>query len=158
MFLALVLCSPSDSCCHAHGAHWIGGSWHPEGSVDMKALHLLYSYMVVANILINDMIANSELRMMCTSYPITILQGMWKSTKINRKPVSRATFESMPSAIQSRNNVHFNTALNRTRIPAVHPIIPVHLWLRKLIYECHYVQPCYCNKGPSFETVKFMTK
>jgi len=48
--------------------------WYPKGSVDMKALHLLYSFMVyllvlvLANIIINDMIAYSEFYMMCTSY------------------------------------------------------------------------------------------
>jgi len=101
----------------------------------MKALHLLYSVMVyllvlvVANIIINYMIASGELYMMCTSYPSTILEEMWKSTIITRKPVSRMRSECRFSAIQSKNTTHFTTAFNRTLIPAIHPIIPVHLWL-----------------------------
>ena len=129
MFLAVILSSPSALRCHSTVT--IG----PRGSVDMKAIHLLYSFvvyllvLVVDNIIINDMIAYRELYMMCTSYLSTILEGMWKSTKITGKPVPRMRFESRSSAIQSRNTALFTTAFNITRIPAVHPIIPVHLWL-----------------------------
>jgi len=70
--------------------------------------------LVVANIIINDMIANSKLYTICTSYPRTILEGMWKSTKITGKPVSGMRFECRSSAIQSRNSAHFTTSFNRT--------------------------------------------
>jgi hypothetical protein len=67
--------------------------------------------LVVANIIINDTLANSELYMVCTSYPSIILEGMWESIKITGKPVSGMRFECGSSAIQSRNTAHFTTAL-----------------------------------------------
>jgi len=55
-------------------------------------LYLFMVYLLVLVIIINDMIAYSELYMMCTSYLSTNLEGMWKSTKITGKPVSMMRF------------------------------------------------------------------
>jgi hypothetical protein len=84
-----------------HCTHWIACSWYPKGSIDMMRkrkisapnrhyIYFIYSWFTDwfwwANIIINDMKANSALYMMCTSYTSTFLEGMWKSIKITCKP------------------------------------------------------------------------